>query len=191
LPLALTAGRAQSATMAGLALTAATITWTTGSWIQAHFAQRQERRRLVVVGLALVAAGIAGIAALLSPAVPVLFAPLAWGVAGLGIGIAFSTNSLVVLETAPVGQEGTASASMQLANVLGVALGAGVGGVIIGHAGADSAPLAGIFTQDLLMIGVVALAVVTALRLPRRGKPESDAAPAPAVGASDVGVMGT
>jgi MFS family permease len=82
IPLALTEGRGQSAAVAGLALTAATITWTTGSWVQAHFAQRGERRRLVVAGLALVGAGIAGSAMALDPAIPALLAPVAWGVAG-------------------------------------------------------------------------------------------------------------
>src|SRR5262245_11940471 len=55
-PLALTAGRGQTATFAGLALTAATLTWTTGAWVQAHFAPSGLRRRVVVVGLALIAA---------------------------------------------------------------------------------------------------------------------------------------
>jgi MFS family permease len=187
-PLALTAGRGQSATVAGLALTAATITWTTGSWIQAHFAQRQERRRLTIAGLLLVAIGIAAIATVLDPAVPVLFAPIAWGIAGLGIGIAFSTNSLVVLETAPAGQEGTASASLQLANVLGVALGAGLGGVIVGYASAGGgAPQSGIFAQDMLMIGVAALAVVAALRLPQRREGVAAASPTTSTNASDMG----
>jgi MFS family permease len=111
--------------------------------------------------------------AVLSPAVPALLASVAWGVAGLGIGLAFSTISLVVLETAPAGQEGSASSAMQLANMLGVALGTGIGGVIIGDAGgsaagAGGAAQAGIFIQSLLMIGVTALAVVAALRLPSR-----------------------
>src|SRR6266545_2420456 len=60
-PLALTAGRGQTATVAGLALTAATITWTTGSWVQAHLATRPIRRGVVIAGLALLAAGIAGV----------------------------------------------------------------------------------------------------------------------------------
>jgi MFS family permease len=172
-PLALTEGRGQSATVAGLALTAATLTWTTGSWIQAHVAQRLSRRRTTVIGLLIIAVGIVMSAMVVSPAIPVLLAPVAWGVAGLGIGLAFSTISLVVLETAPAGQEGGASSAMQLANMLGVALGTGIGGVIIGDAGrapsgGGSAALSGIFIQDLLMIGVVALAVTTALRLPRR-----------------------
>jgi MFS family permease len=168
-PLALTEGRGQSATMAGLALTAATITWSSGSWVQAHFAQRGERRRLVIIGLALVGLGIAGAAVALEPAVPAVLMAIAWGVAGLGMGFAFSTNSLIVLETAPAGQEGTASSSMQLANVLGVAIGTGVGGVLVGHTSSSgAASLSGIFWQDVVMIGVIALGIAIALRLPSR-----------------------
>jgi MFS family permease len=176
IPLALTEVRGQSATVAGLALTAATLTWTTGAWIQAHFAKSHSRRITAVVGLLIIIVGIALSVLVLSPSVPSLLAPIAWGVAGLGIGLAFSTISLVVLETAPAGQEGSASSAMQLANMLGVALGTGIGGVIIGDAGgsaagAGSAAQAGIFVQSLLMIGVTVLAVVAALRLPGRATP--------------------
>src|SRR6266542_624937 len=82
-PLALTVGRGQSATVAGIALTAATIFWTAGSWVQAHIAQQQSRRRVTSIGLILIAAGIAGAIAALAPTVPVVVVPIAWGVAGL------------------------------------------------------------------------------------------------------------
>jgi hypothetical protein len=64
---------------------------------------------------------------------------------------------------------------MQLANMLGVALGTGIGGVIIGDAGvaaagAGGAAYTGILVQSALMIGVTALAVLAALRLPDKRK---------------------
>jgi MFS family permease len=168
-PLALTSGRGQSATAAGLALTAATICWTTGAWVQAHLAARQGRRGLVIAGLILIAIGIAGVATVLAPAVPLLLAPIAWGVAGMGMGLAFSTNSLVVLETAQPGQEGVASSALQTTNVLGAALGAGLGGVIIGGASvAAVVQTSGIVTQDMVMIGIIGLAMFAASRLPNR-----------------------
>lgn len=168
-PLALTAGRGQTATAAGIALTAATIAWSSASWVQAHLAQRGWRRALVIAGLALLALGVAGTTAVLVPWVPVWLAPLAWGIAGLGMGLAYSTISLLVLETAPAGQEGGATSAMQLANVLATAIGTGAGGAIVsatsveGHA---SAP--GLAAQNALMIGVVALAALAALRVPSR-----------------------
>jgi MFS family permease len=168
-PLALTSVRGQTATVAGLALTAATIGWTTGAWVQAHLAPRQGRRHLVMAGLGLIALGIAGVACTLWPSAPVLLAPAAWGVSGLGMGLAFSTISLVVLDAAPPGHEGTASSALQLANVLGFALGAGLGGVIIGNTGARAVvSQSSILVQDIAMLAIIALAVLTAGRLPDR-----------------------
>src|SRR5207237_4897382 len=104
-------------------------------------------------GLALTGVGIAGSAAVLMPAVPVWTAFLAWGVAGLGVGLAYSTISLAVLEASPADQVGTTGATMQLANVLGEALGTGLGGVLIAYASTGGrSPQAGIAAQDLAML---------------------------------------
>ena len=168
-PLALVDLRDRSVAFAGLALTAATITWAAGSWLQARFAPRSSRRRLVRLGLVLVAAGSAATALVLSPAVPPMLGPLAWGIAGLGMGLAYSTLTLVVLETAPRGQEGGASASLQLANVLGGGLGTGIGGALVGLLGAgDGALRTALLVQDLAMIGVLVAALAVAGRLPAR-----------------------
>jgi MFS family permease len=169
LPLMLVSIRGQSPIVAGLALTAATLTWTAGSWLQAQFAARQGRRLLVTLGLSLLVFGLAGIASVLIPAIPVVMAPLAWGVSGLGMGLAYSTLSLVVLETASADQQGSASASMQLSSVLGSALGTGFGGVIIALAAtAGASPRSGLMLVDILVIAIVGLAILTAVRLPGR-----------------------
>src|SRR5437762_1798388 len=131
LPLTLISIRGQNTIIAGIALTAATLSWTAGSWLRAKLAPQQGRRKLVMIGLLVVAVGLAGIASILIPATPAIVAIVAWGVGGLGMGLAYSTLSLVVLVTAPKDQVGSASASMELSAVLGEALGTGLGGVII------------------------------------------------------------
>jgi len=172
LPLTLISMRGQSTLFAGAALTAATLTWTAGSWLQAKLAPRQGRRMLVTAGLLLIVLGLAGIASVLIPSVPALVAIVAWGVGGLGMGLAYSTISLVVLETAPAGQEGAATASMELASVLGSALGTGLGGVIITlAAAAGSVPATGMILVDILVIAVIGIALLTAVRLPGRPRP--------------------
>lgn len=174
-PLALTSLRGLSAALAGLALTAATVTWTTGAWLQAHYAAQHSRRRLVTIGLLVLAVGVALVIGTLWPGVPALLAPLAWGVAGLGMGLAYSTLSLSVLESAPEGQEGAATSSLQLANMLGPALGTGVGGAIIGSAASGSAPsAASIAMQFALMAALPLLGVWAARGLP--GKTPANAA---------------
>ncbi len=155
--------------IAGVTLTAATLSWTAGSWLQAQLAPRHGRRLLVTTGLLLIAFGLAGIASVLIPGVSIVVAPLAWGVAGLGMGLAYSTLSLVVLETASTDQQGSASASLQLSSVLGSALGTGFGGAIIGVvATTGGSTRTGIIAVDVLVIAVTGFAILTAIGLPGR-----------------------
>ena len=173
-PLALVDVRDRSVAFAGLALTAATISWTSGSWLQARFSPRTSRRRLVRLGLTGVGLGATGAALVLIPAVPAELGPLLWGSAGLGMGLAYSTLSLTVLETSPKGQEGESAASLQLANVLGGGLGTGVGGAIVGVLGANGGDLRlAVGIQDAVMIGVILLALAIAAGLPTWSSPES------------------
>jgi MFS family permease len=169
LPLTLITIRGQSALTAGVALTAASLAWTAGSWVQAHLAARQGRRLLVSIGLLLLALGLIGITGVLLPPVPVVVAFVAWSIGGLGMGLAYSTINLVVFETAPPDQLGWATASAELAGVLGSALGTGLGGVIISYTAATGkAAGPGIAIVDILVIAVTGLSMVTALRLPDR-----------------------
>jgi MFS family permease len=169
LPLTLISIRGQNTIFAGIALTAATLCWTAGSWLQAHLAPQHGRRMLVLTGLFIIAVGIAINVTILFPAIPALVAIVAWAIGGLGMGLAYSTISLVVLETAPKDQVGSASASMELSAVLGEALGTGLGGVIIAFAAGTGRPQSwGITVIDILVLAVIGLACLTAIRLPGR-----------------------
>jgi MFS family permease len=174
LPLTLISIRGQTTIIAGIALTAATLSWTAGSWLQANLAPRQGRRMLVMIGLLVVAVGLLGIMSILIPSIPALIAIVAWGVSGLGMGLAYSTLSLVVLETAPKDQVGSASASMELSSVLGTALGTGLGGVIIAFAARSGhSPSWGIAVIDIFVIVVIGFACLAAIRLPGRSPQNS------------------
>ena len=171
LPLGITEIRGQTATIAGLALTAATLMWTTGSWLLARISGRISRRKITATGLVLIGIGIALFTLTIDPAIPIWLAIVSWAIAGLGIGLSFTTLTLVTLENAPAGGEGVASAALQLANVLGVALGAGIGGVIVSQASAGPGGAGqGIVLQSLLMLGVIALSLVAVRGLPARPK---------------------
>jgi MFS family permease len=92
----------------------------------------------------------------------------AWGVGGFGIGLAYTPLALIVLGHAPPGQEGRASASLQLTESLGVALGAGLGGALVAAAWAPRAGVAAVFA----MCATVALVTVAvARRLPAETVP--------------------
>jgi MFS family permease len=132
--LAITAVRHRSPVVASIAVTGATLAWTAGAWMQARLSQTWSGRRLVRCGLIIVLAGIAGMVLVLSPGVPVAAGLAAWTVAGLGMGLAYAPTSLMMLQLAPPGQEGQASASLNLADVLGTAIGIGVGGAAVAAA---------------------------------------------------------
>lgn len=172
IPLQLVEARGQPVWVASITLTAISLTWTAGSWLQARLAPGGARRSLVRAGLAATAVGSAGMTVLLSPAVPAPLAPFVWGVGGLGIGLAFSTLTLIVLETAVPGQEGEASSSVQLANVLGSGLGTGIGGAFVATVGGPGGSLStALMLQYLAMIAVLGLALLIAGRLPARRVP--------------------
>jgi MFS family permease len=166
--------RGGSATMAGLALTSATLTWTAGSWVQERKVATVGPRRLIRTGLVFIALGIVAMATLLLRAIPVWLGPVAWGVAGFGMGIAYPPISLVVLQKAKPGQEGRASAAMQIADVLGTALGTGVGGaaVALGH-GRGWDPRAGVALAFAIALAVGVAALGVARRLPRSLTPSA------------------
>ena len=123
--------RHRSVTLAGLALTAATLTWTGGAWINARRATNTPPRRLIAVGMTLIAIGIVAMTAGLNRATPLATIVIAWAVAGLGMGLAYQSVTLAVLAEAPPGQEGGASAAQQLAELLGIATGTGVVGAVV------------------------------------------------------------
>ncbi len=127
--LAVTDALDQPIWVAGLTLTLSTLAWTAGAWLQERVVVERGPRWLVRRGLALIAVAIAGTIVGLSVGPAVVVA--AWTLAGLGMGLSYAPISVTVLGTAPVGEEGRASSSLQLTDVLGVALGTGVAGVFV------------------------------------------------------------
>jgi MFS family permease len=162
-----TSVRHASVALGGVALTAATLTWTTGSWIQERQVHRIGPRSFVRTGLLVVAAGIGLMIAVAQSEAPVAIAVIAWSVGGLGIGLAYAPISLVVLAEAASGNEGTASAALQLSDILGVALGTGVTGAIVAAGATFSWSRATALTVAFALCGTLAvIASFAATRLP-------------------------
>jgi MFS family permease len=168
--LALVAWRGTTPAEAGLALTAATVSWTAGSWIQARSVVRVGAARFVGVGLATVVLGIGATSLVLLPAVPVLWAVPAFAVTGLGMGLSYSPITLVVLAEAAPGTEGGATAGLQLSDTLGTALGTGVAGAIVAAgARAGAEPWVGLALAFAAGAAVALVGVVLSPRLRKRG----------------------
>jgi MFS family permease len=167
--LAIVTVRHHSLAAAGVAVTASTLAWAVGAWIQARLDRRWEGRRLVRLGLALNLVGIAGMLLVLDPAVPVAVAVGAWATAGLGMGLSYAPITLMMLRHAPEGREGWASASLSLSDVLGAALGAGFGGAAIAVGALHGWPLSTSVAIAFALPGAVAVVgLVLSGRLPSR-----------------------
>ncbi len=95
---------------------------------------------------------------------------VAWGVGGLGIGLAYAPLSMTTLSLARPGREGTATSALQLSDVLGgAALGTGIGGVVVaGGARAGWGPRPGILLVFAMALTVSLIGVVLSRRLPLR-----------------------
>jgi len=148
--------RGMSLSQAGIVLTATTITWTSGSWIQAHWNNRWPLHAFVRSGMLLVAIGIATFALVLLPEVPVWFAIPTFALAGLGMGLSYSPLGLIMLREARPVEQGSASSALSLTDSLGTALGTGVSGAIVAAALRADAGLA----QGLALAFGVGLLVI-------------------------------
>ena len=150
-----------------MALTAATLTWTAGSWVQARCIARYGPRRLVRPGECLVAAGLGMMCVVvLLPAVPPALGVVAWAVAGAGIGTAYAPLSVTTLDRAAAGEEGRATSALQLCDVLGQALGIGVAGAIVAAAAAGTGHGPAVALAFSFGIAVALIAVIVGARLP-------------------------
>jgi MFS family permease len=139
-PLALESWRGAGTLAGGLALTAATLSWTGAAWIQARFVERLGIRTFVRVGYLVTLAGIGLFTLALLPSIPIPFAIGAWAVTGLGMGLGYASLSLAVLRDAAPEAQGSATSALQLSDVLGTALGTGVAGAIVAAGARVAAP---------------------------------------------------
>lgn len=168
--LMLTAVNGRSVAEAGLVLTAMTVAWSLGSWWQSRAVERWRIASLVILGTALLVVG------LLAASTALLHLPLGisyagWTVAGIGMGIAFPTIPLSVMNVAARGEEASELSATLLMDTLGVAMGAGLGGAAIALADVLGAELR-VGISGAFGIGLVSALVLLAIarRLPEPGR---------------------
>jgi MFS family permease len=167
-PYAITAVRHAPTGLGALALTAATMTWTAGSWVQARWISRVGPRRLVRLGEIMVFTGLALMAVTLLPSVPPALGIAAWAIGGFGIGQAYAPLSVTTLDRASPGQEGRATSGLQLFDVLGQAVGTGVAGAIVAGTADGLGHRAGVALAFGFALVVSVISLVAGGRLPTR-----------------------
>jgi MFS family permease len=176
-PMALELVRGLSPGLAGVGVSAGSIGWTSGSWIAVVLDRRfgiTARPQIVRIGLVLLMIGTAGTIGTLIRSCPVALAIASWGIAGLGMGIAYNTDSVLAIQAHSEHSPATVTSSMQLTDSLGQVLGTGMGGVVLALAAwARHGTPAGIGITFGLTIAV---AFIGALLTPRMSAPKCEIA---------------
>ena len=175
-PYALTNGRDRSSLAGSVAITAGTLAWTVGTWCQDRWITRTGEALFVRLSYLVLLPAIAGVAlAAIPDLLPYWVVPIAWAVGGLAIGLGYSAHSQLTLRCAPEHQYGAATASLQLFDNLGVALGTGAVGVVV-TLGDD----VGWAPGDAVALGLVVAAAAAVLGLVRSRHLPPRAASSPA-----------
>ena len=178
IPLMLTGVRGRSLAEAGAVITLGTVSWSVGNWWQSRAVVRTSSVTLLRLGGAILTIAVVGIMATLAGA-PLAISYVAWFAAGIGMGIAYPTAYLVIMQGADAAGAGSAVSSEQVAERLALALGGGLGGVCIALAAALGASL----TAGLAgAFGLALLAALASIALAPRLAPDPSeirAGPAP------------
>lgn len=167
LPLMITDVRHRPYGEMGFVITAVTVAWSLGSWWQSRVAVRHSPTALTVLGDGLLILGLlVGATALVGWPLPIAY--LGMTIGGVGMGIAFPTIPLSVMNAAAQGTEATELSATLLMDTLGIAIGAGLAGAIVASAEARGATLAYGIAGAFGLALVAALALLpVARRLPR------------------------
>ncbi|GAA4999940.1 MFS transporter [Kitasatospora paranensis] len=141
-PLMMVTQRNLSPTLAGMTLTSGGLSWALGSWLQGRPRAERHREAMIRLGFVLCAVAIAGAALVLVPAAPVWTAAVAWAVGGVGMGMAVSSISVLMMKLSAPEDTGANSAALQLSDALGNVLLIGLAGVLFAALGGGSAAAA-------------------------------------------------
>jgi MFS family permease len=130
IPLMLVDERHVHLTTAGVMLTVGALGWSSGSFLQGHRVLHDRRSGLVVAGGGSLTMGVLLLAAIAEFGWPYYVVGLATALAGLGMGLAMSSTSVLSLALSPVSQHGPTSSSLQVCDVLGSVMGISVAGAV-------------------------------------------------------------
>jgi MFS family permease len=179
-PFAVTTGRGASSLAGSVAVTVGTVAWTAATWVQQRFISRMGEAWFVRRGYLLLAPGIALVAmAAIPDRLPFWLIHVGVVVAGFGMGLAYSAHAQLALRSVAEAEVGSTTASLQLTDNLGIALGTGAVGAIVTF-GDETGWLVGnaVAVAMIVPASVAIVGMWLAGRLPRR-----TASPAATVGA--------
>jgi MFS family permease len=121
--------------LSGGVLTAATITWFAGSWLQGSHKLKYSRQQVLFAGVLLTCLGIAltPVAVFVPSSIMVaaLVASVVWGIAAFGMGMCFPTLGVLMLDQSPDEEHARHSASLQMSDSFGVIIATALAGSVL------------------------------------------------------------
>ena len=128
----LTHARGVDLVLAGIVITISSIGWTFGAWLHSRHWLPFSRDVLISIGALVMTLGMGVVAlgAWLEP-VPVWVTGVGFAAAGCGVGIASASLSLALMDLSLQAELGHNTSSLQVAEALGTAVAAGLGGTLV------------------------------------------------------------
>jgi MFS family permease len=164
-----------SSALTGAVIAVGTISWTLGTWLQDRLDKGDSSRRplRIMWGTLTLLVGLGfQILTLFTSYLPLPLTMIGWLIAGVGIGLAHSTISVLAFSLAPSGEEGSVSSSLQLADQFTSALGTGLAGALLALAvSAGWGEKYGIFFAFVLSGIFGLLSIIAAYRISDRALP--------------------
>jgi MFS family permease len=131
LPLALEAIHHRSPAFVGFVMTSATLAWALAAFVQSRILERVGPARCASVGSAMIVMGVAGLLLLTDSSMSPYIVFAAWGLAAAGMGTVYSTTTDSAMAATAIGREGATGTALGIADVLGAAIGAGLGQLLL------------------------------------------------------------
>ncbi|MDO5739734.1 MAG: MFS transporter [Ornithinimicrobium sp.] len=163
LPLMLRDEHGYSPAMAGGVLAAASVSWAVGSWIQGRLPEATDRYRVMMVGASIFAGFMVLIGVAMWAQWPGWLLIGLYGMATLGVGLAYPTTTLLTMRLSPASEIGRNTSALSVGEALMSALSLALTGVVFGIY-YQSAPHTAFVGTLAVAICVSALTVVSAAR---------------------------
>jgi MFS family permease len=178
-PYAITNAKHASTFAGGVAVTAATLGWTGAAWVQSRRIVQTGEAFFIRISYAFVAIGLSTVAVSSAvDSIPFWLIHIGATIAGFGVGLGYSAHAQATLRVAVPERYGEATASLQLFDNLGVALGAGLSGAIVAFGDSEGWSAGSSVGTALIAPTAVALlgGAFVARRLPPRAKVSAEPA---------------
>lgn len=163
LPLLLRDQHGYSPAAAGAVLAVASVAWALGSWVQGRLGDATDRYRVMAAGTVVFVAMMLALTATVAWSGPGWAVVLVYGLATLGVGLAYPTTSLLTMRLSPSAEIGRNSSALQVGEALTGAAALAVTGVVFGLSYATDPHTAFVGTL-LVAVFVGLLSVLSAAR---------------------------